>query len=450
MLRETCLLIKSKSIYKDYLSNYMDLLKSKFDKLKKEDNYINTSAIINLLLYLEIILVNMNKESELIKRFFEKTFNSILNLIKEVKNEKSKRAFYEILNGIFEEKLLFTGQNPDLAILIVNKQNELHTFYVDTIYSFNKDSYQKIVKNLINLDLTYKDIFDKNYSSLPVEQRSMYKMNLVQSVIRLIFSPQKYDFCTDKNFCEYTILQKIIDNDIRECLKIYGDNYKTLFRKESFKDDIIKYLFFMFGNILIFKSLYCPLQKLKNKYKKPDQIITIEDFDDFFEDMTNGIIKYIPYILKIILKFIDMSARKYFKIEANNYIPLQTALFFNYILNPRIQEIHSIEPLKSNVAKTINKLLVNICYNKYFEQNDKLNIFNSSLDKYNRSLKNLFEKHIICLTINNNKVKEEIKTFFKDETKFPKYPKFAFNWDCEIIDININKKTNNIFEFVNK
>ena len=100
---------------------------------------------------------------------------------------------------------------------------------------------------------------------------------------------------------------------MKETLKLNGDEYKTVFRKDDICDDIIKYLFFMFGNTTMIEAFFNPLKKMMkklgiimkkndNKTKKKysnERNITQKEFELFFDEMIEGFRKHLPYILKI-------------------------------------------------------------------------------------------------------------------------------------------------------
>ena len=90
MLRETCLLLTKKDdkkYYSEYLTLLVDMFKEKVDKYKKEVNYINSSLIINYLLFILTLTINLKDYPSFLKILLKKYFKIILNSIKEIKNE---------------------------------------------------------------------------------------------------------------------------------------------------------------------------------------------------------------------------------------------------------------------------------------------------------------------------------------------------------------------------
>ena len=79
------------------------------------------------------------------------------------------------------------------------------------------------------------------------------KINFITSLIRVVLSKEKYVFINEDNY-ELNFLNNVIEKGLKLTRKKYGDNYNTLFRKDEIYDDIIKYIFFIFGNSLLIKA----------------------------------------------------------------------------------------------------------------------------------------------------------------------------------------------------
>lgn len=81
----------------------------------------------------------------------------------------------------------------------------------------------------------------------------------IQSIIRIVFSREKYLYLKDleKNKYERFFLKNVISKCCNLTKENSGDdNYSGLFRKDEVYDDIIKYIFFLFGSKVFLKS-YC-------------------------------------------------------------------------------------------------------------------------------------------------------------------------------------------------
>ena len=468
MLRETCLFLSNKNdkkYYNDILSFACELLKEKVDKYKKDENYINTSLIINYLLFILTLIINLKDFPKFIKIFFKKYFKIILNLIKEIKNKKTNKILLDILSGLFleEYKSIYFRKEKDkeLEELYINKEKELTKIYLDTTNSLQKEIYNKLFYLLFDFNLNYDTIFNNYSKKISAEEKPIFKINFIQSILRVIFYQEKRNYYKNQKYFEYDILKKIIDKNMEETFKLNGDEYKTVFRKDDICDDIIKYIFFMFGNTTMIEALFNPLKRTmkkigiimkksddnnnKNKKKANERNITPKEFELFFDEMIDGFRKHLPYILKIVLKIIYTSVRKHFTIEEDNYRPLNTALIFNFIVNPRIQAIYSINPSKYKFIRTLNRLLCNTCFNTPFIQKDELSKYNEHIESNNQKLKIFFQKFVI--SIDEEKDEEKIKIQKLFDEKFSFYPKFFFHWDSKFIYTSINEKMEKIISF---
>ena len=466
MLRETCLLLtkkNNKKYYSDFLTLLIDFMKDIIDKNKKEDNYKNKSLIINYLLFILTLTINLKDYPIFIKTLFKKYFKIILSLIKEIKNEKINNTLLDLLSGLFleEYKSIYfrKEQDKELEDLYINKEIEITKIYFDAINSYQKETYNKIFYLLFEFNLNYDTIYNNYLNAISSEEKPIFKTNLIQSILRLLFYPEKRKYFTESKYYEYDLLKKIIDKNMKETLKLNGDEYKTVFRKDDICDDIIKYLFFMFGNTTMIEAFFNPLKKMMkklgiimkkndNKTKKKysnERNITQKEFELFFDEMIEGFRKHLPYILKIILKIIYTSVRKHFTIEKDNYRPLNTALIFNFIVNPRIQSLYSVNPSKYKFIRTLNRLLCNTCFNTPFIEKDELSRFNKCIESNNLKLKNFFQKFIISIDEEKEEEKIKIKNIFNE--KFSIYPKFFFIWDSKFFYTSINEKMEKIMNF---
>ena len=466
MLRETCLLLSkknSKTSYNDFLSLFMELMKKKFEMLKKENNYINTSLVINHLLFIFTLAINLREYPAFIKILFKKYFKPILNLIKEIKNTKTNKILLELLSGLLAEdyKTIFfrkdKEKDKDLEELYESKEIELKKVYdYKANNHYTKEVYEKIFQILFDFDINYEKIYTNYSIKISRENIPIFKINLIQSILRLLFYPGKNRYYSKNKYYEYDLLKKIIDKNIQQTLDLNGDEYKTLFRKDDIYDDIIKYIFFMFGNTTVIEAFINPLKTMMNKIgiikTKSDNInkknihkernITPEEFELFFDEMISGLKQHLPYILKIILKIIYTSVKKHFTIEKDNFRPLNTTLIFNFIVNPRIQEIYSINPGKYKFVRTLNRLLCNTCFNTQFIPNDSLSKFNKYIESNHQKLSIFIEKFIISIDEEKEEEKIKIKNIFNE--KFAEYPKFFFYWDAKFFYTSVSEKMEKI------
>jgi hypothetical protein len=235
-----------------------------------------------------------------------------------------------------------------------------------------------------------------------------------------------------------------------------GDEYKTLFRKEDLCDDVIKYMFFSFGNSMLIDSFVKLLKKTLSSIGITDELIEKkaelpmkrdikkEEFNTLISTIIDTLSKKIPDVLKILLKLLYESVNKHFTIEKDNYGPLYTSLIFNFLISPRIQMLYSINPLNCIFVRSLNRLLRNTCFNFKFAEGDPLYTFNDIIEKNHKKLKQLIKDKIISINI-NDKIKNSLSDLFTE--KYLIYPKFLFYWDSQLLCATITGGVDKIITF---
>ena len=266
-------------------------------------------------------------------------------------------------------------------------------------------------------------------------------------MIRVAFSKEKSKYLTSANkndYYEYAFLSTVIKKDMEDTKSRFGDEYKTLFRKEDLCDDIIKYMFFIFGNTMMIESFVKPVTKFTDLTEENDKDITKEAFDYLMNEMIDKLTKTIPNVLKILLKLVYIYVRQTFTIEENNYAPLYTLLIFNFIISPRVQSIYSINSMKCTFIRSLNRLIRNTCYNFLFDEKDPLHPFNELVTSNNKKLKNFVENSIMSIT-ESDEVKGSLSNLFTEQYLI--YPKFLFYWDSQLICSSITGGVDNIIVY---
>ena len=276
-------------------------------------------------------------------------------------------------------------------------------------------------------------------------------------LIRVAFSKEKKKFYQEKgNFYEYDLLKRIIDKDMYETKEKFGDEYKTLFRKEDLCDDVIKYMFFIFGNSMLIDCFVMPLKNMLRKIGITDELIeakdplpmkrdiTTEEFNTLMNIIIDTLSTKIPDVLKILLKLLYESVRQRFTIEKDNYSPLYTSLIFNFLISPIIQMLYSINPLNCVFVRSLNRILRNTCFNSKFTEGDSLYAFNNNIEANYKKLQKLIREKIISIEI-NDEIKNSLKDLFTE--KYIIYPKFLFYWDSQLLCATIDGGVEQIISF---
>ena len=445
-----CQILKKSGDPNDFeriLSYLLPSIETKIEQYKIEPNFNNLSLIQNYVGFFMILALNLKQFPSFVKLIFEgqtKFFKTLTNMILKIKSSKKKRLL-GILNNLFFSEykdLYFNRGEPDLEKLFIEQQYEFSKKYLETVTFYDEPTYKKMFNILSDFDISYQNFFTYN-NKIKDEEKPAYKLCIAQSLIRVAFSKEKKKYYLGKDeYYEYNLLKKIIDKDMKETVAKFGDECKTLFRKEDLCDDVIKYMFFIFGNSMLIESFVKPLKKMLNKIGLTEDIINNKDpiamkrdiKKDEFEELVCEIIdtlsSKIPDVLRILLKLLYDSVNEHFTIEKDNYGPLYTSLIFNFLISPRIQMLYSINPLNCVFIRDLNRLLRNTCFNFKFAETDKLSVFNDIIEKNNKKMKDFINEKIISITINDS-VKNSLKDLFTE--KYLIYPKFLFYWDSQLL-----------------
>jgi hypothetical protein len=375
-----------------------------------------------------------------------------------MKSKKNKKLLSIISNIFLEEykDIYFRKpKNDELENIFIYQQTDFSSKFLETVSFYDASTYKKMFQILLNFDISYINFFTYN-NKIKDEEKPAYKLCIAQSLIRVAFSKEKKKFYEKEKFYEYNLLKRIIDKDMEETVAKFGDEYKTLFRKEDLCDDVIKYMFFIFGNSMLIDSFVKPLKKTLSSIGITDELIEKkaelpmkrdikkEEFNTLISTIIDTLSKKIPDVLKILLKLLYESVNKHFTIEKDNYGPLYTSLIFNFLISPRIQMLYSINPLNCIFVRSLNRLLRNTCFNFKFAEGDPLYTFNDIIEKNHKKLKQLIKDKIISINI-NDKIKNSLSDLFTE--KYLIYPKFLFYWDSQLLCATITGGVDKIITF---
>ena len=459
-----CQILSNSNSDKDF-ETILDLLLSSInDKIKEylEDPSFNRLMLIqNYIIFFMVLVLNLKKYPSFMKiifngqlQFFQKLCDSIFKM-KSKKNKKLLSILSNIFLEEYKEIYFRKPKNDELENIFIQQQTEFSSKFLETVSFYDESTYKKMFQILLDFDISYTNFFSYN-NKIKDEEKPAYKLCIAQSLIRVAFSKEKKKFYEKEKFYEYNLLKRIIDKDMKETVEKFGDEYKTLFRKEDLCDDVIKYMFFIFGNSMLIDCFVKPLKNMLNKIgiteelieKKDDfpmkRDITKEEFNTLIGIIIDTLSKKIPDVLKILLKLLYESVNKHFTIEKDNYGPLYTSLIFNFLISPRIQMLYSINPLNCIFVRSLNRLLRNTCFNFKFTEGDPLSVFNDSIEKNHKKLKQLIKDKIISINI-NDKVKNSLRDLFTE--KYLIYPRFLFYWDSQLLCATITGGVDKIITF---
>ena len=464
--------LRERKYFISFLSLLYNCIHDKIELYLKDRNRINFTAITNYIIFFMILFLNVSDTGIFIKTIFEEGINFFQSLIKLIEklDLKDKNSLFGILNNLFldDYKLLYFKKNTSekddsLEMLFINNQIYFSNIYFESEEGFGDKEYRNMFNKLSRFEFSYDNFFkDKNIDN--IKDKSYYKLIIAQSIIRVVFSKEKYLYIDESSktskYFEYYFIKNLIDKDLEITQKKYGNDISIIFRKEDIFDDIIKYIFYIFGNMMMIESFVKPVEKMLKKIGLDEESIennilvaldlplvrdiNKEEFEILIKEISESLNETMPLIIKIILKFLYNSLIKYYKIDKNNFNPLYTALFFNYIISPKTQEMFEINPMKILLVRSLNKLVKNTCFKYKINEADNLSKFNALIEKYNINMKNLIINNVIQLDENEESNKKYMKQLFSEINLV--YPKFLFYRDSILISKTFNGVSD---EFIN-
>ena len=447
-----------------FLSLIYDNIQEKIEIYLKEKNQINIIILKNYFIFFMILYLNVSNSGIFIKTVFQEGSNFFESLIKLIKKleEKDKNYFFSILNNLFldDYKFLYFKKNSSerdesLENIFIKYQIYFSNFFNDFEDGFGVNEYKYMLNKIFQFDLSYDTFFSLEKVD-NLKDKVNYKLSIAQSIIRVVFSKEKYLYLDENSeeskYFEYYFFKNLIDKNLELTIKKFGKDVRILFRKEDLIDDLIKYFFYIFGNSMMIESFVKPVEKMLKKLGLDAESIENnvlvalnlpfvrdicrEDFEILIQEISEILNNTIPLEIKIVLKLLYNSVIKYYNIDKNNYGSLYIALFFNYIVNPKIQEIFDINPMKILLVRSLNRLIKNTCFNHKFNEMDDLNKFNDLIEKYHINMENLIINNVININENSDYVKKSLKELFTEKNLV--YPKFLFYRDCKLISKTIN------------
>ena len=431
------LLKNEDNVFKQFFELLLKEIKIKIEDYKKNINIKNFNILQNYIVFFMIVTINLKSNKDYILYCFGTNF--FYNTVKAINtlNEK-KKILLNILNNLFLHEfteIFFRNErdeNLENLYIIENTEFSQNSLDIDSRYSTSE--YKNIFKHLSTFSISYDNYFD-NVEIIDDDERSYYKLLISQSIIRLTFSKEKRKYVDNIKNYEFELLKTLVEKDMKETLKKFKDNYKTLFRKEDICDDIFKYMFFIFGNSMVIESYVKPLTKIIDYEKEMERNITIDEFKIIIEEFIINLTQTIPLVLRILLKLVYLGVKKYFTIDEGNYGPLYTLLFFNFLISPRVQMIYNINPVKCNFVKTLNKLIYAIIYNSKLKDNG-FEEYNDIIEIYHNKFQNFIFENIINLNENDEKLQESLCDLFSE--KYLIYPEFLIFKDTEFLCSSIH------------
>jgi hypothetical protein len=430
--------------YKKELKVYFVELQSHF---KKEMSLSKYYELVNCILLILIVLKNLKNEKTLYISLFKRNakmmdlLETTVEFLKLTDQQEMLKIFVNFYNDQFEFKDLFCNLKLDELYEMnskkIKKLLNFENYSLPKNNEISKKIFQKMLDSLLTFNFSYEFLFNNNHIK-DTNDKIAIKQMLIHSILRIVFSKEKYNFISYENKYEIKFLENVIKKSVMFYFEKFGENYNVLFRREEVFDDIIKYIFFTYGNNMYFKSFQQPLKLLLDKYLKEENdsnicgYLTQDEFILFYEDFLLKLKIFIPNVVKITLKLIHQTVIDVYKISPDNYAPVLTALIFNFVISPKMQEIYKTSPLKNLMIRNLNRLIRNICFNEKFKEDDGLSHYNSIIEVSHLHTRLTIEKILSSFLVDD--VDYILKSeFIYDNHKFPSLPNYTFYYDCDYI-----------------
>ena len=422
-------------------------IEEKANQYEKASNYNNRVILENYIIIFMILTINLKNIPLFIRTVYKGENDFFYKVLDVLIKLKDKNIFLSIINNIYLEdyKCIFFKKNRDIDLeeLYEEEKNVFKDYYSEEKQNEKIDieSYKQLYSTILKFDIDYNNFFPENSEDkIDLDEKSAYKLTIVQSLIRIIFSNEKKKY-TQEKFYGFKVIKRIIDKDVEETIEKFGDQYKTLFRKEDLCDDFLKYIFFIFGNKMMVESFVNPIRKELRKLGFNNRDINEKEFDNFVTTFITNLNNTLPNVLKVLLKLLYESVKSHFTIEEDNYGPLYTTLIFNFFISPRVQAIFNINSQKNAFVRSLNRVLRNACFNFKFSDADPLSKFNNIIESNHLKIKNYIKDNIIGIDTDNEEIKESLEEIFNDEDSI--FPKFLFYSDIKLLDNSIKGGINN-------
>lgn len=362
-----------------------------------------------------------------------------------------------------------TPQSVPLENIFIQEQLKVSDKMQKGITVFSKDSYNSILDLLINFGISYENYDTEKYGK---DTLFFLKTNIVRSIIRIVFSKEKYyymnndsdeikpiKFIMDENeefykFYEFNFINGLIYKYMIDIKQKYGDDYEKLFRKNTLFEDIITEIFFYFGHDCIIKAFIEPFKRLvsnvnsmntidiqsilnpnkkqEKKEAKPVKTNTkgMNIYELFISEVITNLKTYLPFVLKVVLKLIIKIFQELFTLDNQNYIPIFNLLFFNFLFSERSHKAFDLyKSGNSNLLTLIEKIIRNTIYNTSFPLSEQLSLYNTMISNYHGKLNSFVRECILSVKEDSLDTKTIIRNLAL--SNYLEIPKFIFCIDCE-------------------
>lgn len=397
-----------------FIDVFVPFFINEFHQYNIEHKLPQLISLQKTIIFILLIIYNTKNKSKLIALLTSEDC-LIIKTLKQVmvKYKKSKKENFIsklILNLCYDEfkiKMLL-GKDKEMEQLYNTIFTELFMSYPEAAPQFsNPPSYAKFISDISQLKLDTGNIIAFNLKgNFPLLHIAS------ESIIMLLLLKDKYTKQKSNEFTFFEFITKIVDKHIMLTKEQYADEHTSLFRKDDFTNIIIKYCFIAFGNLCFIDAFYSPMSKyidyFESNYINEKEKFETKNFVLFFNDFIAKLKETFPFILKVILKIVDIEVKKNYSIDKDNFSPLLTVAIFNFFINPKVEDIYGIGIAKKKSMRFIIRIMRNICFKTKFDSDDKCSEFNNVIDECNSKLNELIKKEILDQVVIDDKTNEKM------------------------------------------
>ena len=185
---------KNYAKFQVFLSLLFFAINIKIDEYNKVPDYAGFYLLQNYITFFMVLVLNLKKYPQYIKLIFNGKIKFVDELYKAIINLKTskKEQLLNIVNNLFlkeYKEIFFIKGSPDeeLEKIFIEEQTKFSKVIKNYSSFFDDQTYTKMFEKLYALELSYDNFFDNN-EQVPIESRGVYKLIIIQSIIRIIFS----------------------------------------------------------------------------------------------------------------------------------------------------------------------------------------------------------------------------------------------------------------------
>lgn len=424
----------SQELFFNFFTEIKKLYQQSFNQFKVKASKKEFFFMLNISIMIYYLTLQMGSCEEYYKAFFSKEenslWNTLLSIFKELPKITNNTDLLVIYVHILDDKKVINILNKyDIVGFVVYYSDKIKQLQIPiNNYLVNNDSevYKSVVYKVKKIAFDYDSLFGDR--GLKSEEKFICKSVFIQSVIRLVLSDLIREVSDEHENFISSFIKKVIHKSHEFYIKKLGNSYHCLFRREQIYDELLKYFTFIFGNDFYLNYFYPFINSLLDIEITKDTVLDVAGkFMDFFFNFK----KFFPKILIAVLHLLQESTVKHFNVEQDNFYSCFVYVFFNFLCSPKIEEVYDLKVAKNPKINLINKMIMNICYNQKFGENENnLISFNDFIPTLNNHLKKTLKDLIQSINDDDieNIIDDELIRFNIKESN-----QFIFAYDCTLI-----------------